>query len=131
MYTTADYVFAFALTAPFVAWLGWMVFVLPIQVAVDAYRHRGGRLPQSRSKRRSEKETGAREAEPQTAESAGQAAPSSADDGDDRARPYWVTGVYDPERYYRYSQQDLEIMRTFGMDGDSYDANWSSLGERD
>jgi hypothetical protein len=36
---------------------------------------------------------------------------------------YWMTGVYDPERYYSYTKQQRDYMRLMDIDADAYDAN--------
>ena len=47
---------------------------------------------------------------------------SARDDGDDY-RTTWMTGSYDPERYYQYDKSQRDYMKMTGMDADTYDAN--------
>lgn len=50
--------------------------------------------------------------------------PDPVSDGDsDAGSPYWMTGSYDPERYYGYSKPERDYMRLTGIDADTYDSN--------
>ena len=42
---------------------------------------------------------------------------------DDEPNSYWMTGSYDPTRYYSYTRAERDYMRNYGMDADTYDSN--------
>jgi hypothetical protein len=43
--------------------------------------------------------------------------------GFDAPNPYWLTGGYDPKRYYSYDKSERDYMRRTGMGPDVFDSN--------
>lgn len=50
-------------------------------------------------------------------------APRDSSDNETDPRPNWMTGSYDPTRYYSYSRSERDYMRITGIDADTYDSN--------
>lgn len=49
--------------------------------------------------------------------------PSTSSDDDSNYKYSWLTGTYDPARYYSYSKTERDYMKMTGMDADTYDSN--------
>jgi len=49
--------------------------------------------------------------------------PSAPSDDNSNYKYTWLTGTYDPARYYSYSKSERDYMKMTGMDADTYDSN--------
>lgn len=127
----SDTIWAVFLVGPLFAWVGWMVFVLPIQIAVDAFRHRGGRVPTTRAQRSAKKREKAKveldkaraALPPQAEESADD------DDADDDWQPYKSRRQMQHEWYGEGNSdlgwRDRVLGEALGIpNGDIYKSNW-------